>query len=128
MTDQIKDFVGSLLTTEPGAPFSVQLEVDTDGDVHALFEVLLMIMTEVLKRWYSPPITIGVITPVHLAKLIGYFASFGIQFSLEIDEHPRITSIHNGEYLQKSQLKDMKFKLTHAGKLYTVSFANLPKA
>ena len=128
MSDQIAHFVTSLLQTEPGPPHSVQLEIDTDGDVHALFEVMLMTMTEILKRWYSPPITIGVITPTQLVKLVGYFASFGIKFTLEIDENPAVIAIRNGDYLQKSQLEDMKFKLTHEGKLYTVCFSNLPTA
>lgn len=128
MAEQIAQFVTSLLETEPGSPHSVQLEIDTGGDVHALFEVLLMTMTEILKRWYSPPITIGVITPSHLVKLIGYFASFGIQFNLDIDENPAVIAIRNSDYLQKSRLEDMKFKLTHVGKLYTVRFSNLPAA
>jgi hypothetical protein len=124
----IPEFVSKLLLTEPGAPFSVQLEIDTDGDVQALFEVLLMTMTEVLKRWYSPPISIGVISPENLARLIGYFASFGTKFIMDVDENPRVISINNKEYLHKSRLDQMKFQMSHEGRLYTVRFSNLPAA
>ena len=124
----VAEFVQKLLLTEPGAPHSVQLEIDTDGDIQALFEVLLMTMTEILKHWYSPPITIGVISPENLARLIGSFASFGIRFVLEVDETPRIISINNREYLRQSRLEQMRFQMSHQGKLYTVRFSNLPAA
>ena len=124
----IPEFVSKLLLTEPGAPRSVQLEIDTDGDVCAMFEVLLMTMTEILKRWYSPPISIGVISPENLVRLIGYFASFGIKFSLDVDENPRVIAINNREYLQKSRLDQMRFQMSHEGRLYTVRFSNLPAA
>ncbi len=124
----VAEFVQKLVATEPGAPHSVQLEIDTDGDIQALFEVLLMTMTEILKHWYSPPITIGVISHENLARLIGYFASFGIQFVLEVDETPRIISINNREYLRQSRLEQMRFQMSHQGKLYTVRFSNLPAA
>ena len=124
----VPEFVSKLLLTEPGAPHSVQLEIDTDGDEQGLFEVLLMTMTEILKQWYSPPITIGVISPENLVRLISYFASFGIKFALELDEHPHVISINNREYLQKSRLEQMKFQMSHEGRLYTVRFSNLPAA
>ena len=122
----VSEFVEKLLLTEPGAPHSVQLEIDTDGDIQALFEVLLTVMTDILKHWYSPPITIGVISTEHVARLIGYFASFGIQFTLDVDE--QVTAINNREYLQKSRLDEMRFQMSHQGKLYTARFSNLPAA
>lgn len=128
MSSDVARFVNSLLETEPGPPRSIRLEVDTGGDVHALFEFLLMSMTEILKRWYQPPITIGRITPEHLAKLIGYFASVGYQFSLEIEENPRIVAIRNRDYLQQSRLGDMKFQMSHEGHLYTARFSILSGA
>jgi len=124
----VAEFVEKLLLTEPGAPHSVQLEIDTDGDTQALFEVLLMAMTEILKHWYSPPISIGVISPENLARLIGYFASFGIKFALDLDENPRVIAINNREYLGQSRLEQMRFQMSHQGKLYTVRFSNLPAA
>jgi hypothetical protein len=126
MGDELRNFVSRLLETPPGAPKSVQLVVDTDGDMPAMFEVLLMTMTEILKHWYTPPITISRITPEHLGKLIAYFASFGIQFSFAVDDEPMILHINNREYIQKSRLEDMKFKVAHGGKLYTVGFSYLP--
>ena len=125
---EVKELVTSLLRDGPGAPHSVQLEIDTDGDIHAFFEVLLMIMTELLKAWYEPPITLGVISEKHLDLLKGYFASFGIKFHLEVDEEPRIIAIRNRDYLQKSRLDQMKFQTTTNGNLYTVWFSNLPVA
>jgi len=123
MSSEVARLVDSLLETEPGPANSIRLEVDTGGDVHALFEFLLMTMTEMLKRWYQPPITIGRITPEHLARLIGYFASFGYRFSLDIEENPRVVAIRNRDYLQKSRLRDMKFQMAHEEKLYTVCFS-----
>ena len=128
MSSDAARFVNSLLETEPGPARSIRLEVDTGGDEHALFEFLLMTMTEMLKRWYQPPITIGRVTPEHLAKLIGYFASFGFQFSLAIEENPRIVAIRNRDYLQQSRLSDMKFQMAHEGQLYTARFSILPAA
>ena len=124
----IRNFVDTLLNRPPQAPNSIQLEIDTGGDPCSLFEVLLMIMTDVLKRWYAPPITIGNITPEDGARLTAYFASFGIRFNLSVEEEPRVLRINNREYLQQSRLEDMKFKVAHGGNLYTVAFGNLPTA
>jgi hypothetical protein len=128
MSSEAARFVTTLLQTEPGPAHSIQLEVDTGGDIHAFFEFLLMTMTEVLKRWYEPPITIGRISEENLARLIGYFASFGIKFQLDIEENPRIVAIRNREYLDKSRLQDMKFQMSHEDRLYTVRFSSLPTA
>ena len=128
MNATISNFVNTLLADAPKPPHSVQLEIDTEGDVAAMFEVLLLIMTDILKRWYAPPITIGNITPEDGAKLVAYFASFGFKFNLEVEETPRVLRINNREYVQKSRLQDMKFKVEHAGKLYTVNFEILPTA
>lgn len=128
MSSEAARFVNTLLQTEPGPAHSIQLEVDTGGDIHAFFEFLLMTMTELLKRWYAPPITIGRISEENLVRLVGYFASFGIKFQLDIEENPRIVSIRNREYLDKSRLQDMKFQMSHESRLYTVKFSSLPTA
>lgn len=127
MSTEIQEFVNQLLRGEPGEPHSVQLELDTEGDTHGLFEALLLIMTEILKRWYAPPITIGRISSADMHKLIGYFASFGIQLHVSSEEIPRVFRLNNSMYLQKSQLEDMKFQMTDGGsRAYTVRFSNLP--
>ena len=126
MSSEIQEFVNQLLRGEPGEPHSVQLELDTEGDVHGLFEALLLIMTEMLKHWYAPPITIGRISPSDLHKMIGYFASFGIQITVNSEEIPRVFRLNNSMYLQQSRLEDMKFQMSDGSRLYTVRFSNLP--
>ena len=128
MSSEVTSFVNSLLASAPGIPNSVQLEIDTDGDVCAMFEVLLLTMTEMLKRWYEPPITIGRISDEKHALLIDYFASFGICFKLETCNEPAVLRINNREYLRQSRLEQMKFQIIHENILYTVRFSNLPTA
>jgi hypothetical protein len=125
MAEAIQSFVEKLLKEPPGKPNSIELEIDTDGDVQGLFEVLLMIMTEILKSWYPPPITIGNISEEDLVRLIDYFASFGIQFVLEVQPETRARVVSNREYLQKSRLNDMTFQMSHNGNRYTVRFSNI---
>jgi hypothetical protein len=126
MSDEIKEFVVGLLAKPPGKPHSVNFEVDTDGDVQAFFEVMLIVMTEVLKTWYPPPITIALISDEDRLRLTQYFASFGIDFRLAIEPEPVVGGrINNREYLQKSRLDDMRFRVAHDDKLYTVRFSNL---
>lgn len=127
MSNEIKNFVDVLTTTAPGAPHSVQLEVDVDGDIHALYEVLLMTMTEILKKWHAPPITISNVSPSDLERLQAYFASFGFKLDLIITEVPRVLHINNRDYLHKSRLEDMKFSVADNGMLYTVGFSNFPR-
>lgn len=122
MSSEVNRFVQQLLLSDPGPVNSVQLDMDVDGDVCALFEVLLLIMTDILKSWYAPPITISAITPLNLAKLVGYFASFGIRFDLQVENIPRVLRINNRDYTTKSRLEDMKFQMADSEKLYTVRF------
>jgi len=126
MSSEILTFVNKLLETPPGKPHSVQLEIDTAGDVPAFFEVMLMIMTEILKRWYSPPISISIVSQEDLARLVAYFASFSVDFKLTVEPEPRILAIRNRAYIQQSRLEDMKFQVAHKDHLYTVRFSTLP--
>lgn len=123
--EEIIEFVEELLKRPPGEPNSIQFEIDTDGDVHALFEVLLIIMTEILKSWYPPPITIALISDEDLARLVGYFASFGISFDFKVEDEPPVLHINNKEYERKNRLEEMRFRVAAGGKLYTVRFSNL---
>jgi hypothetical protein len=122
MADSIQSFVTTLLSKPPGPPHSLQLEVDTDGDVAALFEVLITIMTSILKTWYAPPIHIASISHEDVGRLVAYFASFSIQFDLDVREEPRVYRIDNRAYLDKQRLEDMHFQMSGAGQLYTVRF------
>lgn len=127
MSNDVKNFIDVLTADPPGAPHSVQLELDTDGDIHALYEVLLMSMTEILKKWYPPPITISRVSPLDLERLQAYFASFGFKMDLTITETPRVLHINNRDYLNKSRLEAMKFSVADNGMLYTVGFSNFPR-
>lgn len=124
--DEIVDFVKELLVKPPGPPHSIQFEIDTDGDVQALFEVLLITMTEILKSWYPPPITIALIADEDVARITAYFASFSIQFHFDVEDVPDVLHINNKEYIRKSHLEEMRFRMAAGGKLYTVRFSSLP--
>ena len=123
--EEIVEFVAELLKKPPGPPNSVQFEIDTDGDVQALFEVLLITMTEILKSWYPPPITIALISDEDVARIKAYFASFSLQFHFNVEDWAGELRINNKEYLQKSKLEDMRFRVAAVGKLYTVRFSSL---
>lgn len=126
MAHEVSQFVKALLREPPKPPNHVHLEIDTDNDNTALFEFLLTTMTEILKLWYPPPITIGQISDEDLVRLIDYFASFGIQFRLSIaNDNVSLGPIRNRDYLKKSRLEDMTFQMSHDGKRYTVRFSSL---
>ena len=127
MSNEVKNFVDALLADNPGVPYSVQLVIDTDGDIHALYEVLLMSMTEMLKKWYPPPISISRVNPTDLERLQAYFASFGFKLNFDMIDTPRVLHINNRDYLRKSRLEEMKFSVADDGKLYTVFFSNFPR-
>ena len=127
MSAEISEFVTQLLSHEPGAPNSVQLVVDTDGDLQALFEVLLMTMTEMMKKWYTPPIKISRVSPRDLDRMQQYFGSFGYLIQLEVTAVPPVLHVNNREYLQKSRLEEMRFRMTDEGRLYTVHFSKLAR-
>jgi len=124
MSDTVDAFVDKLLQTSAGAPYSVQLEIDTE-DTHGMFEVLLLIMTQILKKWYPPPITIGLVSDEDFLRLTEYFASFGMKIKLDVREVPRVLRLNNRDYLEQSRLEEMKFQMVHLDKLYTVNFSRL---
>jgi hypothetical protein len=119
----IQAFVDRLLAKAPSAPKSIQLEVDTEGDIVGLFEVLLTIMTGILKAWYPPPISMSRLTDQDRQTLCDYFASFGIRFYLTEEEIPAVLRINNRAYETKHKLEDMQFQMTGADTLFTVRFA-----
>ncbi len=125
MSNDIASFVRRLVSLPPSDPHSVHLEVDVDGDPVALFEVLLMIMTNILKTWYTPPIQMGQISQAHTERLIAYFASFGIAIHIQKEELPRVLHIDNKAYEHMSDLKQMIFQMADSENLYTVRFSFL---
>lgn len=125
MAAEIISFVRRLVSMPPGAPHSLHLEVDVDGDPVALFEVLLLIMTNILKTWYTPPIQMGQISQSHTELLIAYFASFGISIHIQKEELPRILHINNKAYEHMTQLQNMTFQMADSSYLYSVRFSFL---
>lgn len=126
MSDPVQEFIQTLLRNEPQAPHSVQLEVDTDGDMPALFEVLLTVMIGILKKWYPAPIRFGRISESHLGTLKAYFQSFGMKINVDEVEAPRVLRIDNKAYEHKQQLDQMTFQTTDKDMLYTVRFGFAP--
>jgi hypothetical protein len=121
----IAAFVRKLLANPPGAPHSIQLEVDVDGDIAGLFEVLLMIMTAMLKSWYEPPIRLTRIREEDMTRLVRYFASFGMLIDVKTEDVPLVLRINNKAYETKSQLEDMTYQMTADDMLVTVRFGFL---
>lgn len=121
----IEGFIHALLEKEPGAPHSVELEMDVNGDPVALFEALLTAFITILKKWYRPPIDLGVIAEADIRKCAAYFASFGIQLNITIEDLPRVLRINNKEYETKSRLQDMIFRMSSTAKLYSLNFSYL---
>ena len=106
-----QDFARTLFSNEPSSPHSVNLEFDTDGDIPALFEVLLLIFTEGLKTMYAPPIHISQVTDESVQKVMRYFASFGIQLTIEKTDLPPVLQIRNDRYLRQQDLERMTFQV-----------------
>ena len=121
----IQRFVERLLSRSPGPRHSITLELDVDGDPVALFEVLITIMTSILRRWYAPPISIGRISENDMERLLAYFGSFGILLDIHSEASPRVVRINNKAYETKTRLEDMTFQMTGGNTLYTVQFGFL---
>jgi hypothetical protein len=122
-----QDFARTLFSSEPSSPHSVNLEFDTGGDIPALFEVLLLIFTEGLKTMYAPPIHISQVTDDSVQKVMRYFASFGINLTIEKTDLPPVLHIRNDRYLKQQTLEQMTFQVSEAGFLYTVRFRFLSR-
>lgn len=126
--DSIHEFTAELLKDEPKNANSVSLYIDTDGDNSALFEVLLTIMTDILKYWYQPPISIQRISQENTIKLVAYFASFGYVIDItskNILQDLKRPRIDNKRYEHETELINMKFQMIENGILYTVKFKKL---
>jgi len=119
--DSIDDFCEALFSKEPERPGGVDLTIYVD-EPSELFEALLLIMTNGLKRWYGPRINISNVDTEHILKLRQYFLSFGIIIDIEDEDKPDIYSIDNRAYLNKKSLDDMTFTVEGSQKLFTVKF------
>jgi hypothetical protein len=118
----VEDFADQLFSKEPGSPGSVNLDIDVEKPSE-FFEVLLLIVTHGMKKWYGPRIDITRISKVHLELLQEYFLSFGIAFKIDTQPEPNLYMIDNKAYLEKSKLDDMTFTVASSGSLWILHFA-----
>lgn len=121
----VETFLQRLIATQPKPAHSVDLEVDVEGDPVALFEVFLTLFIGILKKNYRPPINMSQITKAHIVECTDYFASFGVRMMIVIEDEPLVVHIDNKEYETKTDLKDMRFRMTGGGKLYSLYFGFL---
>lgn len=121
----VDTFLQRLIATPPKAIGALDLEVDAEGDPVALFEVFMTLFIGILKNNYKPPIDLSYISETHIHECGQYFASFGVQLNITIEQEPLVVHINNKEYETKSELKDMRFRMTGGGKLYTLQFSFL---
>lgn len=118
----VEEFCDLLFSKEPESPGSVSLTIDVN-DPSEYFEVLLLIMTNGLKKWYGEKINITSVSDKNILKLKEYFISFSINIHIDVEPKPDIYCIDNHEYLGKSKLEDMTFTVVGPESLYTVHFA-----
>jgi hypothetical protein len=118
----IPSFVTTLVSSPPKPPHSVDLVIDTEGDSVGLFEALLSILIEMLKKWYPTPIQLSRVSESDFVKVSQYFASFGMSVIVNVEQEPRVLRINNKEYEHQTHIDQMKFQMTSGGKLYTVKF------
>jgi hypothetical protein len=123
----VDDFCDVLFSKDPEGPGKVDLTIDVN-EASEFFEVLLLIMTNGLKKWYGQRINIGDVHITHIAKLKTYFISFGVIIDIVEEDKPDIYSIDNRSYLNKKDLDEMTFTVEGPAKLYTVKFRFAPGA
>ena len=121
----VKDFADSLFREEPKSRGTINLDIDV-SEQSEFFEVLLLIMTYGMKKWYGDRINIGQIDLDRVALLQQYFLSFGVQLHLDRVDEPAVYMIDNSAYLQKRALADMTFSVAANKHIYTVRFAFAP--
>jgi hypothetical protein len=121
----VDDFCDSLFGSSPRPQGEIDLSIDIEKPSD-YFEVLLLIMTNGMKRWYGPRINIGDISAEHIERLQEYFLSFGMLLKVDIEAEPDVYMIDNKMYLQKTRLDEMMFVVANARKLYKVHFAFAP--
>jgi len=120
--DSVEEFAAQLFSSEPKAPGSVDLTFDVE-DQSALFEVLLLIVTYGMKKWYGQRVDITQITEVHLKKLQEYFLSFNMNFLIDKIPEPGAYMIDNKSYTEKSRLEDMNFTVAANKHLWIIHFS-----
>lgn len=118
----VEDFCKELFSKDPERPGTVDLAIDV-SEPSEYFEVLLLVMTNGLKKWCGDKINISQVMVSHIEKLKEYFISFGMNIHIDTEEKPHIYSIDNQSYLGKTILEDMKFTIEGPTSLYTIWFS-----
>jgi len=118
----VEAFSEQLFSKEPEPPGTVDLSIDV-SEPSEYFEVLLIIMTNGLKKWYGDRINIVDVSLKHIEKLQEYFLSFGMNIRIDQEPKPDIYSIDNKSYLRRTKLDDMTFTVEGPSTLYTVRFS-----
>jgi hypothetical protein len=125
MSDSVHEFIRTLLKKEPQAPHTVELEVDTDGDVPALFEVLISVFTGIMSSWYPSPIKLASVTSEKKERVEAYFKSFGIDLhftSTPLTDVQNVLKIDNNAYLRERRLEDMNMQIMDGDQIFKIAF------
>ena len=121
----VEEFAESLFSEGPKPHGSVNLDIDVE-EPSEFFEVLLLIMTCGMKKWYGQRINISEIGMSDMEKLQEYFLSFGIKIHLDRKEEPGVYMIDNKAYLEKRVLEEMTFTVAANKSLFVVHFSFAP--
>lgn len=120
--DSVEDFSKQLFSESAGLPNSIRLDFDVE-EPSELFEILLLVMTHGIKKWYGDRVDISSVSGDDLNKLSTYFLSFGYKMHIDSVEAPGVYMIDNKAYLEKTMLDDMKFSVSANKSIYTVWFS-----
>jgi len=121
----VEEFATSLFSEDPKPKGTLNLDIDVN-EPSEFFEVLLLIMTCGMKKWYGDRINIADIDLEHIALLQKYFHSFGVQIHLDRVDEPTVYMIDNQSYINETDLSKMTFSVAANGGLFTVWFSFAP--
>jgi len=120
--NSVEEFAKELFSVEAGTPKSIRLEFDV-SEPSELFELLLLVMTHGIKKWYGDRVNIASVSVNDLNRLKEYFLSFGFHIHIDSIAEPGVYMIDNKAYLEKTVLDDMKFSVVSNKMIYSVWFS-----
>lgn len=121
----VEEFTEHLFSKSPASQGSIGLNFDVESPSE-LFEVLLLIMTNGMKRWYGPRINIADISAEKMRLLQEYFLSFNLILHVDKAEAPGVYAIDNKEYMSLNKLEEMTFKVVAHNNIFTIRFSFVP--
>jgi hypothetical protein len=127
MDSSVEDFAKQVFDGSPGNPGSMSLDIDVETPSE-FFEVLLIIMTYGMKKWYGERINISDVSADHMILLQKYFLSFGVVLHVDKKDEPAVYVLNNKAYLEQDSLDKMTFTVATGGSLFTVRFTFAPGA